>query len=164
MKQANKVSPDRRAIPKGDLHPCKTMLCVWWELESMIHNELLDRNQTTNVELYFQQMQRLIYAIQQKWLHRWHGVLSQHDNTHIANMTKEAIQIFGWEVMHMLRILPTWRLWISICFDPSGMHCVVFSSITTWNSRHGWMIFSNRNQVISTVEVFNSLLNFGKKL
>ena len=104
MKQRKEwLSPEKQATPraKQDLHPRKTMLCVWWDWEGIIHWELLDRNQTVNAELYVQQMQRLNNAIQQKRPDRQYGVLLQHDNArpHIAIMTKEAIQTLGWEVL-----------------------------------------------------------------
>lgn len=104
MKQRKEwLSPDKQATPraKQDLHPRKTMLCIWWDWEGIILYELLDRNQTVNAELYVQQMHRLNNAIQQKRPDRQNGVLLQHDNArpHIANMTKEAIQTLGWEVL-----------------------------------------------------------------
>lgn len=86
---------------KQDLHPRKTMLCVWWGWEGIIHYELLPRNQTVNAELYVQQLHRLNAAIRQKHPDRQHGVILQHDNArpHIARMTKEAIQTLAWEVL-----------------------------------------------------------------
>ncbi|XP_052829105.1 mariner Mos1 transposase isoform X3 [Octopus bimaculoides] len=39
---------------KQDLYLRKTMLCVWWNWEGIIHYELLERNQTVNAELYAQ--------------------------------------------------------------------------------------------------------------
>lgn len=41
---------------KQDLHPGKTMLCLWWDWEKFNHYELLELNQTLNVERYVQQM------------------------------------------------------------------------------------------------------------
>lgn len=67
MKQRKEwLSPKKQATPraKQDLHPRKTMLCVWWDWEGIIYWELLDRNQTVNAELYVLQMQRLNNAIQ----------------------------------------------------------------------------------------------------
>jgi histone-lysine N-methyltransferase SETMAR len=33
------LSPDKQATPhvKSDLHPRKTMLCIWWVMEGIIH-------------------------------------------------------------------------------------------------------------------------------
>ena len=77
------------------------MLCVWWYWEGIIHYKLLERNQTINAELYVQQMERLKMAIQEKRPNRQHNVLLMHDNVrpHVTNMTKEAIQTHGWEVL-----------------------------------------------------------------
>ena len=57
---------------KQDPHSYKTMLCVWWGMEGIFHWELLDRNQTINVEsclscwLHSQQLRQLAAADQQK--------------------------------------------------------------------------------------------------
>lgn len=104
MKQRKEwLNPEQQATPraKQDLHPRKTMLCVWWDWEGIIHYELLEQNQTVNAELYVQQMHRLNNAIQQKRPDRRNHVLLQHDNArlHIAYMTKEAVQMLGWEVL-----------------------------------------------------------------
>ena len=69
------------------------MLCVWWDWKEIIHYELLERNQTVNAELYFQLMERLKMATQEKRPNRQHDVLLMHDTAcpHVANMTREAI-------------------------------------------------------------------------
>jgi hypothetical protein len=41
------------------------MLCIWWDLERIIHYELLERNLTITAERYGQQFRRLEEAIQQ---------------------------------------------------------------------------------------------------
>ena len=69
MKQRKEcLSPNKQATPraKQDLHPRKTMLCIWWDWEGIIHYELLECNQTLNAELYVQQMHQLNEANQQK--------------------------------------------------------------------------------------------------
>ena len=74
---------------------------VWWDWEGIIHYELLERNQTVNAELYVQQTERLKMTIQEKRPNRQHNVLLMHDNARprVADMTKEAIQTRGWEVL-----------------------------------------------------------------
>ena len=104
MKQRKEwLSPKKKPTPrvKQDFDPRKMMLCVWWDWEGIIYYELLERNQTVNAELYVQQMERLKTAIQEKRHNRQHSVLLLHDNArpHIADMTKEAIQTHGWEVL-----------------------------------------------------------------
>jgi hypothetical protein len=40
------------------------MLCVWWDMEGVVHYELLERNLTVTAEIYRQQFRRLEEAIQ----------------------------------------------------------------------------------------------------
>jgi histone-lysine N-methyltransferase SETMAR len=77
------------------------MLCIWWDMEGIIHYELLEWNLTVTAEGYFQQLRRLEESIQQKRPGRRHGVILQHDNArpHTANMTKTAIQELDWEIL-----------------------------------------------------------------
>ena len=37
---------------KKDLHPMKTMICVWWDCEGSIHWEMLEKNMTVEKNLY----------------------------------------------------------------------------------------------------------------
>jgi histone-lysine N-methyltransferase SETMAR len=80
------------------------MLCIWWDIEGIVHYELLERNLTVTAESYCQQLRRLEEAIQRKRPGRRHGVILQHDNArlHTANMTKAAIQELDWEVLPLL--------------------------------------------------------------
>lgn len=43
---------------KPDLHPKKTMTCVSWDWEGMVHWETLERNAIVNKELYIVQLHR----------------------------------------------------------------------------------------------------------
>jgi hypothetical protein len=63
-----RLSPDKQATlhAKPDLHPCKTMLCIWWDMEGIIHYELLERNLAVTAERYCHQLRRLEDTIQQK--------------------------------------------------------------------------------------------------
>ena len=54
---------------KPDLHPKKTMICVWWDCEGMVHWEMLERNTMVNKELYIAQLHRMNEAIQLKRPH-----------------------------------------------------------------------------------------------
>lgn len=104
MKQRKQwLSPDKQATPrvKQALHPKKKMLSVFWDWKGIIYYELLKNNETVNSELYVQQLHRLNIAIQQKRPTQQHDVLLLHDNArpHIANMTKNAVQTLGWEVL-----------------------------------------------------------------
>lgn len=94
------LSPDKQATPrvKQDLHPRKTMLCVWWNQEGVVYYEILPRNQTITAELYCEQLRRLRAAIPPE---KRDEVILQHDNArpHTANVTKMVIQELGWEVL-----------------------------------------------------------------
>ena len=97
------VSPNKQATPraKQGLHPKKTLLCVWWNVQGVIHSELLPKNQTITAELYCQQMRRLEMKIREKRPHQNHSVILFHDNArpHIANMTRMALDDLQWEVL-----------------------------------------------------------------
>lgn len=86
---------------KPDLHPKKSMLCIWWDMKGIVHHELLRRNQTINAEVYSAQLHRLDKAILQNRPDRHHNVLLQHDNArpHTARLTKMALEELGWEVL-----------------------------------------------------------------
>ena len=66
MKQRKEwVAPGDTPKPrvKPDLHPRKTMICVWWNWEGMVHWKMLDRNATVNKKLYIPQLHRVNEAI-----------------------------------------------------------------------------------------------------
>jgi hypothetical protein len=44
------------------------MLCIWWDIEGIIHYELLKKNLAGTAERYCQQLCHLEEAIQQKRL------------------------------------------------------------------------------------------------
>jgi hypothetical protein len=77
------------------------MLCIWWDMEGIIHYELFERNLTVTAERCCQQLRRLEEEIQQKRPGRRHGVILKHDNArpHTANVTKAAIQELDWEIL-----------------------------------------------------------------
>jgi hypothetical protein len=41
------------------------MLCIWWDMEGIVHYELLEEKVTVTAERYCQQLRRLEEAIQQ---------------------------------------------------------------------------------------------------
>ena len=72
MKQRKKwVPPGDMPKPrvKPDLHPRKTMICVWCDWEGMVHWEMLERNATVNKELYIAQLHRVNEVVQLKRPH-----------------------------------------------------------------------------------------------
>jgi hypothetical protein len=76
------------------------MLCIWWDMEGIIHYELLERNLTVTAESCCHQLRRLEEAIKQNRPGRQHGVILQYNaRTQTAYMTKAAIQELSWEIL-----------------------------------------------------------------
>ena len=86
---------------KLDLHPRKTIICVWWDWESMVPWEMLKRNATVNKELYIAQLHRVNEAIRLKKPHRQVQTILLYDNArpHVAQIVKAALQDLEWEVL-----------------------------------------------------------------
>jgi histone-lysine N-methyltransferase SETMAR len=80
LKEKEWLNPDKQTTPrvKPDIHPRKTMLCIWWDME-ITHYELLEKNLTITAERNCQQLCRLEEATQQNPPGQ-HGVILQHDN------------------------------------------------------------------------------------
>ena len=60
------VAPEDMPKPrvKPDQHPRKTMICVWWDWEGMVHWDMLERNAAVSKELYIAQLHHVNEAIQ----------------------------------------------------------------------------------------------------
>ena len=124
MKQRKEwLSSCKQATPrvKQDLHPRKTMLCVWWDWEGIIHFELLERNQTVTAELYVQQMERLKLAIQEKRPNQQH-VLLLHDK-------RKPFRTMAGKCCHTCHTYQVWQRQISTSFNLFPMLCADFRSI-----------------------------------
>jgi histone-lysine N-methyltransferase SETMAR len=99
------LTPGQKPIPtpKAGLHPKKVLLCVWWDIEGIIHFELLDMNETITANIYCQQLDRLKAAIKEKRpsLANRKGVILHQDNArpHTAIATRQKIKEFGWELL-----------------------------------------------------------------
>ncbi len=86
--------------PKGDLHPKKVMLSVWWDTKGVVYWELLPPNATITAAYYCNQLQRLREEFQR--VRAGHGnVLFLHDNArpHIAKITRLKLLELGWEIL-----------------------------------------------------------------
>ena len=79
------------------------MLCVGWNVQGIIHFELLPRNATMTARLYVDQLDRLNQSLSRKHpsLVNRKGVLFLHDNArpHVAKVTREKIKDLSWEVL-----------------------------------------------------------------
>ena len=111
MKQRKKwVAPGDMPKPrvKPDLHPRKTMICIWWDWEGMVHWKMLEKNATVNKELYIAQLHHVNEAIQLKRPHRQGQTILLHNNTrpHVAQVIKATLQELQWEVLQHLLYSP----------------------------------------------------------
>ncbi len=80
------------------------MLCVWWNVDGVVHFELVPDGRAVNAELYSEQLERVYNVLKQRYptLIRRKRVLLQHDNgpAHRANLTKEKLdELDGVEVL-----------------------------------------------------------------
>ena len=95
-------TPQPRVEP--DLHPRKTMICVWWDWEGMVHWEILKRNAMVNKELYIAQLLCVNEAIRLKRPHQQGQTILLHNNDrpHVIQVIKAALQELKWEVLQYL--------------------------------------------------------------
>jgi len=70
-KEGGKAQPE----VKDELHQRKIMLCVWWNVEGVVHWKLLPRSQTLNADIYCAQLRRVNDAVGRKYLDRQHPVI-----------------------------------------------------------------------------------------
>jgi len=83
-------------VAKRDWFSRKTLLCIWWNFEGVIHYELFPNNRTTDVNLYYTQLGRMYVKLSRKyptWVNR-KRLLLQQDNAkpHTTRRTKEKIK------------------------------------------------------------------------
>jgi histone-lysine N-methyltransferase SETMAR len=86
--------------PKGDMHPKKQMLSVWWDFKGIIYWELLKPGTTITAEVYSAQLHRLRDAINRERPGRG-KIRLQHDNAkpHVSTMVYKTLEEFRWEVL-----------------------------------------------------------------
>ena len=106
MKQRKEwVAPGDMPKPrvKPDLHSRKTMICIWWDWEGIMHWEMLERNATVNKELYIAQL-RVNEAIRLKRPHQQGQTILLHDNVrpHVPQVVKATLQELEWKVLQHL--------------------------------------------------------------
>lgn len=88
------------STPKGELHPKKVMISVWWDVRGIIHWETLPENATVNAAFYCEQLQRLDQALK-KCRTKSDKIFFLHDNArpHIAKITRKKLLELGWELL-----------------------------------------------------------------
>ena len=92
------------SVARQDHFGNKVMLCVWWDVDGVVHFELIADGQAVNAELYSEQLERVYNVLTQRYptLIRRKRALLQHDNApaHRANLTKEELdELDGVEIL-----------------------------------------------------------------
>ena len=120
---------------KPDLHPRKTMICIWWDWEGMVHWEMLKKNATVNKELYIAQLHCMNEAIQLKRPHQQGQTILLHNNArpHVVKVVQAAFQELEWEVLQH----PMYSL------DLASMDYYLFCSL----SNHMRLTFDNEEDL-----------------
>jgi histone-lysine N-methyltransferase SETMAR len=86
--------------PKGELHPKKVMLSVWWDVRGVIYHEFLPTNCNVTAALYCAQLRSLASEIAKK-RPQMDKVYFLHDNArpHTAKSTRMELISLGWELL-----------------------------------------------------------------
>lgn len=87
-------------VPKPHKFVKKTMLCVWWNTQGIVHYELLPSGQTVDSKLYCLQLARVNQAlIANKRNPEETRLLHDNARPHVSKMTQNKIESLGWEVL-----------------------------------------------------------------
>ena len=99
---SKRVDPAQSAS-KADIHQKEVMLSVWWHFKGIVYFELLPRNQTIHLNVYYRQLMKLDNEIKEKRpeLATRKGVIFHQDNArpHTSLVTRKKLLELGWEVM-----------------------------------------------------------------
>ncbi|CAF2057187.1 unnamed protein product [Rotaria magnacalcarata] len=92
------------SVARPDHFAKKVMLCVWWNVDGVVHFELVPDGRAVDAELYSEQLERVCNILMQRYptLIRQERALLQHDNApaHRTNLTKEKLgELDGIEVL-----------------------------------------------------------------
>ncbi|CAM4771115.1 unnamed protein product [Rotaria magnacalcarata] len=92
------------SVARQDHFAKKVMLCVWWNVDGVVHFELVPDGRAVDAELYSEQLERVYNILMQCYptLIRQERAPLQHDNApaHRANLTKEKLgELDGIEVL-----------------------------------------------------------------
>jgi len=120
----------------------KVMATVFWDSESVLMIDYLDRGKTVTSVYYVDQIRKLLAAIKQKHLGKLrHGVLLHHDNApaHTSAVAVATIQECGFQLLNHLSYLPD--------LAPTDYH--VLRSLK--DSVHGGHNFNSDEEVIYAV-------------
>jgi [histone H3]-lysine36 N-dimethyltransferase SETMAR len=83
--------------PKPDLHPKMVMLSVWWNMNGVVHWELIPTNTTVTADVYCRQLDTVASKLKGKQ----DKIYFLHDNArpHIAHSTHRKLLELGWTVL-----------------------------------------------------------------
>lgn len=133
--------------PKPNIHQKKIMLSIWWDMNGVVHWELLEPNLTITSDLYCAQMNRLSEALKKSRpsLVNRKGVILHHDNArpHVAKNTMQKLNELGWEILPHPPYSPD--------MAPTDYH--LFRSLTNHLSNKE---FKNQDEVKSSIAGFIS--------
>lgn len=100
------VDPLANIIPRSaqakKKKPKKVLLCVWWDWKGVVYHEWRMSDETTDPELYSQQLMSLRKAIRRERPELMDSnVVYQHDNTRpfTCISSRRKLEEFGWEVL-----------------------------------------------------------------
>lgn len=81
----------------------KALLCCWWNIDGIIHFEVIPDGRTINAEIYSNQLQRVHDVLEERYpaLINRRGVILQHDNAkpHVAKRTSEKVNELGFNLL-----------------------------------------------------------------
>ena len=88
---------------KPDIQQKKIMLSVWWDWKGVVYYELLPRNQRINSNVYYQQLDKLSTAINEKRpeLIKRKDVIFHQDKArpHTSLVTRQKLRVLGRELL-----------------------------------------------------------------
>lgn len=95
---------EAQSVPRRDRFGEKVMLCVWWNIDGILHFEFVPDGRAVDADLYCGQLDRVYKVVCNRYpqLVNRKRVLLQHDNApaHTAKLTKAKIQeLNGVEVL-----------------------------------------------------------------
>jgi histone-lysine N-methyltransferase SETMAR len=92
-------------VAKREHFKRKVLLCIWWNYEGLIYNELVPDGCTINAEVYSQQLEKMYTVLLEKYpaLVNQKRVLLQQDNSH-PHMAKKTLQKI--EELEGIELLP----------------------------------------------------------
>ena len=85
--------------PKGDLHPRKVMLSVWWDVKGVVMLELLPPNTIITAAYYCYQLERLSQKLSTPRPVRDIVLFLHNARPHTAKMTRLNLLALGWEIL-----------------------------------------------------------------